>query len=53
MHSLKVEGGNWLISDQAECTDILTTHPYPYFVQHCAKDPMNSIRTLMHATCEI
>ena len=52
MHSLKVEGGNWLISDQAECTDILTTHPYPYFVQHCAKDPMNSIRTLMHATCE-
>ena len=52
MHSLKVDGGNWLISDQAECTDILTTHPYAYFVPHCTKDPIDSIRTLMHGTCE-
>lgn len=52
MHSLRVENANWTISDQAECTDILTTHPYAYFVPHCTKDPMNSIRTLMHATCE-
>lgn len=52
MHSLKVQNANWLISDQAECTDILTTHPYPYFVPHCLKDPIDSIRTLMHATCE-
>ncbi|MBR2405671.1 MAG: cellulase family glycosylhydrolase [Clostridia bacterium] len=52
MHGLTVENGNWTIRDQAECTDVLTTHPYPYFVPHCSKDPMDSIRTLMHATCE-
>ncbi len=52
MHGLSVSDGYWTIADQAECTDILTTHPYPSFVPHCAKDPMDSIRTLMHATCE-
>ncbi len=52
MHGLSVENGNWTIRDQADCTDILTTHPYPSFVPHCSKDPIDSIRTLMHATCE-
>ncbi len=52
MHGLKAEKGNWLIGDQAEVTDMLTTHPYAYFVEHCSQDPMNSIRTLMHGTCE-
>lgn len=52
MHGLGVENGNWTIKDQGRCTDILTTHPYPAFVPHCAKDPIDSIRTLMHATSE-
>ena len=52
MHGLVVENGSWRIEDQSEATDILTTHPYAYFVPHCSVDPMNSIRTLMHGTCE-
>lgn len=52
MHGLKVEDNSWLIEDQAEATDILTTHPYAYFVPHCLMDPINSIRTLMHGTTE-
>ena len=52
MHGLGVEGKYWTIADQGECTDILTTHPYPQFVPHCKTDPIDSIRTLMHATCE-
>lgn len=51
MHSLGVEGP-WRIADQAEASDILTTHPYPYWVPHCAKDRTASIRTLLHATAE-
>ena len=51
MHSLKTDGV-WSISDQAEHTDVLTTHPYPQFVPHCFKDDMLSFRTLLHATCE-
>ncbi len=52
MHGLKVENGTWLIEDQTEPFDMVTTHPYPAFVPHCSKDPINSIRTLMHATAE-
>ena len=33
-------------------TDMLTTHPYPYFVPHCSKDKFSSMRTLLHATTE-
>ena len=52
MHGLKVENDTWLIEDQTECFDMMTTHPYPSFVPHCSIDPINSIRTLMHATAE-
>lgn len=51
MHGLSLEG-KWQIKDQAEYCDILTTHPYPHFVQHCHKDGMLSFRTLMHLPCE-
>ena len=51
MHSLGCDNV-WTIFDQAEHTDILTTHPYPYFVEHCSMEPFSSIRTLLHATCE-
>ena len=53
MHSLTPGGANpWLIQDQAETTDLLTTHPYPYWTPHTRSDALNSIRPLMHATSE-
>lgn len=54
MHSLDINdyGRKWTINDQAEFCDILTTHPYPFFVEHVYKDKMSSFRTLMHATSE-
>lgn len=54
MHSLGLQEANnkWLIVDQAETTDILTTHPYPYWVDWCRTDAVNSLRILMHATAE-
>ncbi|MBQ9922703.1 MAG: cellulase family glycosylhydrolase, partial [Clostridia bacterium] len=51
MHGISCEG-NWRISGQANYTDVLTTHPYPYFVPHCTMDTYSSMRTLLHATCE-
>ena len=51
MHGLSVEGV-WRIDAQEAYTDMLTTHPYPYFVPHCTKDNFSAMRTLLHATCE-
>ena len=42
----------WTIGGQAEACDILTTHPYPYWVQYADQDPMLSMRTALHATFE-
>ena len=52
MHSMLPEGNNWTIGHQAELTDVLTTHPYPIFTPHCDMDPLNTIRTVLHATAE-
>jgi hypothetical protein len=35
-----------------ELTDLLTTHPYPYFTPYCDQDPINTMRTLLHSTAE-
>lgn len=51
MHSLTLDGV-WNIQDQGELTDILTTHPYPFWVEHCQLTPLNSFRTLLHATAQ-
>ena len=51
MHSLTLEG-IWNIQDQGEITDILTTHPYPLWVEHCRFDRTASQRTLLHATAQ-
>lgn len=51
MHSIGIDSP-WTIQDQAENTDVLTTHPYPQFVPHCFIDDMLSYRTLLHATSE-
>ncbi len=53
MHSLQMKKpGAWLIPDQAELTDILTTHPYPLFTPKCNLEPFNTIRNTLHATAE-
>lgn len=44
--------GSWRITDQAENTDILTTHPYPFWVPHCSQGEITSMQSLLHATCE-
>lgn len=51
MHSLGLEGV-WNIQDQGEVTDILTTHPYPFWVEHCLLTPLDDFRTLLHATAQ-
>ena len=51
MHTIGIEG-IWRIADQAEISDILTTHPYPYWCSHCSEGEVTSVQTLMHATCE-
>lgn len=51
MHTLS-ESGVWRICDQAAHTDLLTTHPYPFFVEYAAKDALLSFRTMQHAVCE-
>jgi len=42
----------WNIFNHAESVDILTTHPYPYWVAHCSEAKITSVQTLMHATCQ-
>lgn len=51
MHSLELDG-LWTIQDQGELTDILTTHPYPFWVEHCQLTPLNNFRTMLHATAQ-
>jgi hypothetical protein len=42
----------WTIDDQGELTDLLTTHPYPYWTRFTRGDAVDSLRTTMHATAE-
>lgn len=43
---------NWTMQDQGEFTDILTTHPYPYWIRHANQDAVDTVRTTLHATAE-
>ena len=53
MHSITVDPDkSWQIKDQAAWTDILTTHPYPYWCAFTRIDKTLSLRTTMHATAE-
>jgi endo-1,4-beta-mannosidase len=53
MHSLLPgQQAHWTMQDQGELTDLLTSHPYPYFTPHCDQDPVNTIRTILHSTAE-
>lgn len=53
MHSLQLSPEQcWLIADQSELTDVLTTHPYPLFTPHCSKAAFNELPGTLHATAE-
>lgn len=52
MHSLTANGEKWSMQAQGEYTDILTTHPYPYWSLHAKNDRICSYRTTMNATCQ-
>ncbi|MBP3961889.1 glycoside hydrolase 5 family protein [Paenibacillus lignilyticus] len=51
MHCL-FPNGNWTMQDQGELTDILTTHPYPYWTPYMDYEPMDTMRATLHATAE-
>lgn len=51
MHTLEISGV-WNIQDQGALMDMLTTHPYPFWVEHAQLTPLTSFRTLMHATAQ-
>ncbi len=51
MHGLDITG-NWTIRDQAQFTDMLTTHPYPFWCEHTHIDETCSLRTTMHPTAQ-
>lgn len=56
MHTLSTainnSGNAWLIEDQAALTDVLTTHPYPYWVRHADNEALCAFKTTLHATAE-
>ncbi len=53
MHGIEADrGAVWQIGDQAMWTDILTTHPYPYWCSYTRNDEIRSLRTTMHATAQ-
>lgn len=53
MHSLKANPREaWSAQDQAELTDVLTTHPYPLWTPYCDQDPLHTLRPQLHATTE-
>lgn len=51
MHSL-IPDSTWNPEDQGEILDVLCTHPYPLFTPHCATDPLNEFKPVLHATAE-
>ncbi len=53
MHSISPQAkAIWRIRDQADLTDVLTTHPYPYWVQHGRVAPLDAYRTTLLPTVE-
>lgn len=51
MHGMRPEGKQ-RPQDQAEFLDVLTTHPYPIFVEHCDTDPLINMKSALHAAAE-
>lgn len=51
MHSLR-PNRSWTMQDQGELTDVLTTHPYPFWVDHCMEEAIHEMRATVHASAE-
>ena len=51
MHGLSMTE-KWTIRDQGEFTDILTTHPYPFWCEHTRIDRTLSFRTTLLPTAQ-
>jgi len=51
MHSLSIDG-SWRITDQGECCDMLTVHPYPEFTPYCNIEDIGSMRSILHLAAE-
>lgn len=51
MHSLTL-AGEWRVQDQGLWCDMLTTHPYPYWVEHANFAAQDDYRTLLHAALQ-
>lgn len=51
MHGLDTQG-TWTIQDQAFHTDMLTTHPYPFWCEHTHVTDICSLRTTLHPTAQ-
>lgn len=54
MHGLALphEKYGWKIEDQGEFCDVMTTHPYPLWVNHVFMDHMTSYRNLINTTAQ-
>lgn len=42
----------WYASDLGEILDVVCTHPYPLFTPLCDTEPINEMKTILHATAE-
>ncbi|MBE6758071.1 MAG: hypothetical protein E7552_05955 [Ruminococcaceae bacterium] len=51
IHDLSLDSV-WHIDDQAAYSDMLVTHPYPFWVRHADRHPMLSVKTLVHAAAQ-
>lgn len=53
MHGLRMASDAvWRFADQAELTDVLTTHPYPLFTPYCNLAPLGTMRNNLHGVAE-
>ncbi len=43
---------SWNARDLGEILDVLCTHPYPIFTPLCDTDPLNEMKSVLHATAE-
>lgn len=46
--SAEKEHGKWTIENQAEHTDMLVTHPYPFWSDHACFDKVTDIRVILY-----
>lgn len=44
--------GVWRMQDLGEILDVLCTHPYPRFTPYCDTDPINRMKSALHAAAE-